>query len=138
MKFWEFMHIFQECIRMYNSGINVLAAIFFGWLAFLGFAVNPQFSYLKGGFVFYLIGIVTILMASYFWYRVLQHGRFVWKIEEDLRLRDYLDSHLPRFSFNKRLSERQKAESFTCGEISSLIIFLGFLLVTFVYVLLAS
>jgi len=84
---------YSHTSRMYNSGINTLTAIIFGWISFVGIAINPSIRMSKPYGVFFVF--VFFLMASYIYYfRILRDGKFIGKIENDLGLRNYIRTEL--------------------------------------------
>jgi len=88
--------------RMYNSAINTLTAIIFGWIALIGvtFSISKNSGLIGSNanyfFAYKIISSIVIsLLAFYFLYfRILRHGKFIAKIENDLRLRKYIRKDL--------------------------------------------
>jgi len=84
---------YSHISRMYNSAINTITAIIFGWISFVGIAINPSVNMPKEYSIFLIL--VFFLMASYIYYfRILRHGKFITKIVNDLCLRDYIRKEL--------------------------------------------
>lgn len=102
---------YSHISRLYNSGTNIVIAIIFGWLAYIGIFINltenPAFvtslPIIKISLIF--PGVIIILLATYFFYRFLMFSRWIIKIENDLELRPYTKT-LPRLPLFSEINER--------------------------------
>jgi hypothetical protein len=122
--------------RMYNSTINAMIAVIFGWLAFNGLAFslreNAQFE-----IVLLLIGFFIVLIGCYLYVRALQFGRYIATMMRDLNLGNYLEKGLPMFLFVTRLNQRSinKPNEWTWGERISLILLIIFFVIPSIFLI---
>lgn len=111
--------LYSQISRLYSSAINMLAALIFGWLSFIGFAIGKLNCLEKLSVAFPIYALVFYI--AYF--RVLRHGRFIFQIETDLGFRGYVTTHLlpldetlpikklARFFFrNRRFGQRENPQ----------------------------
>lgn len=140
--------LYSHISRMFNSSINALTAVIFGWLAIFGLSMNPSIRNVLSKeinllvFSPNLLQTITLvaatifgLMALYFFYfRILQFARWIYKIENDLRLRGYYDT-LPLSRGIRKVSIRKNLEKWTNGEIISAILLASYFLGTTIILL---
>jgi hypothetical protein len=128
--------LYSHISRLYNSGINALTAILFGWITYNGVVINlvanKIFPIYRG--IMAIIGTVIILLALYFYLRLFLFGRWMAKIENDLKLRPYIHS-LPRFGFFPKINERlgDDPTKWTIMEVISLPAIIIFFIIPFIF-----
>jgi len=93
--------LYAHYSRLYNSSVNVLIAISFGWLPFISlafsqiadgedfFGINTYNSIFNERSIFATIGLIILIMVFLISYRILRFSKWIKKIENDFNLEEY-------------------------------------------------
>jgi hypothetical protein len=125
----KLLGLFGHFSRMYNSTINALIAVIFGWATLIGLVLsliaNDQFT--KFWIMLPIMAIFIILMAIYLFARTLQFDRYIAKLAFDFNLENYLYG-LPKVWLLSRINKRTKdnINGWTLGQKVALILMICF------------
>jgi len=130
---------YSHVSRLYNSSVNVLTAIVFGWAAFIGLALNliynSAFDLARLLPIIFFVGVVIIIMASYnFYFRVLHFGRMIYQLEKDLELVSYIE-RLKLLPGVARLVSRRDTNAWASAEWVTAIILALYFIAPFLYLI---
>lgn len=121
---------YSHVSRLFNSSVNVLISIIFGWTAFIGLAWSILRVLPDMRLVLLITGFFIFMMALYnLYFRVLQFGRLIYRLENELELRNYIDGLITLPGIGMMVS-RKNAEAFTLAEILAIVFLVAYFVAT--------
>ncbi|OGD45861.1 hypothetical protein A3K70_00185 [Candidatus Bathyarchaeota archaeon RBG_16_48_13] len=126
----QLIAFYSHISRLYTSRFSSLTATIFGWLAYNGLIINLKSTNTFGTYrlPLILLGIGITGFAFYFFWRLLLFGRWMYKLENQLLSKEFLED-LPDLSPFRSMNERKDVKSWTLAEILSIPILLALFLI---------